>query len=96
MLYIMKKGSATLAMIAAAGRLVISNIGFLIPFVAGEALKESFTWFDIVSLIMVVIGIILYRSMEEIRPITDSENQNIQYEKLPDGDEPNDVNIENK
>jgi len=96
MLYIMKKGSATLAVIAAAGRLVISNIGFLIPFVAGEALKESFTWFDIVSLIMVVIGIILYRSMEEIRPITDSENQNIQYEKLPDEDEPSDVNIESK
>jgi hypothetical protein len=64
-----KKGSAVLQTIGAGGRLVISDFLFFIPFIAGEALRQYFVWNDIVSLVVVVIGIITYRSRKEITPL---------------------------
>ena len=69
-----------MATIGAAGRLVVSNVAFLIPFVAGEALKPYLAWYDIASLVTVVFGIILYRSFVEIRPKTEEEED---FEKFP-------------
>jgi hypothetical protein len=67
-------------MIASAGRLALSNIGFLIPFIAGrqrfvsftyvfigEVTKKSLSIYDIISLLVLIIGMVVYKLKKERR-----------------------------
>jgi hypothetical protein len=67
MLYVMKYGSSTLAVVAATARIAISNVAFLIPFVAGEAVQRRLTYFDIMALIILLAGVVLYSVTKERR-----------------------------
>ncbi len=64
-LIIFQRGSSTLAVIASASRLALSNIGFLIPFLAGEATLNKFTLFDGIALIILILGIVFYSLTKE-------------------------------
>jgi hypothetical protein len=67
-LVVFKRGSSTLAVVASAARLALSNIGFLIPVLAGEATKKKLSIFDIIALLILIAGIVIYRVKEEIKP----------------------------
>jgi len=60
LLVVFKRGSSTLAVVASVARLALSNFGFLIKFLAGEAYLEALSPFDIIALIMLILGIIIY------------------------------------
>lgn len=67
MLYVFKHGSSTLAVIAGAARIALSNIGFLIPVLAGEATMSRLTPFDIEAVVFQMIGVVMYSSTREYR-----------------------------
>ena len=67
MLFVIKYGSSTLAMIAAASRIALCNVGFLIPFIAGEAKAKKLTSFDILALVILLLGVVMYSLTKENR-----------------------------
>lgn len=78
MLLVFKRGSSNIAMVANTAKLAISNIGFLIPFLAGiyfhasnsiigEATSKSFSKYDIIALVVLVLGIIIYQIKPELK-----------------------------
>lgn len=64
-LVVFQRGSSTLAVIASAARLALSNVGFLLPFLAGEAAQKELSLFDIIALIILILGIIVYSLKKE-------------------------------
>lgn len=73
MLYVFKYGSSTLAVIASAARIALSNFAFLIPIVAGEATTNRLSMFDVEALVICIFGTILYSVTKENKanPATD-------------------------
>jgi drug/metabolite transporter (DMT)-like permease len=67
MLYVFKYGSSTLAVVAGAARLALSNLGFLIPILAGEATQKKLSLIDIEALVILIVGIIVYSITREQR-----------------------------
>ncbi|KAL0486437.1 hypothetical protein AKO1_011993 [Acrasis kona] len=65
MLIVFQKGSSTLAVVASAARLALSNLGFLIKFLAGEAYQPELTYFDIIALFVLMAGIVVYSATRE-------------------------------
>jgi hypothetical protein len=65
MLVVFQRGSSTLAVVASAARLALSNIGFLIPWLAGEAYQQKLTYFDVIALFILIAGIIIYALTKE-------------------------------
>lgn len=64
MLYVFQQGSAALAVLASALRLALSSLGFHIPFLAGEATEKKFHVVDVIALIILIVGLVVYK----IRP----------------------------
>jgi hypothetical protein len=64
-LVVFQRGSSTLAVVASAARLALSNVGFLIKPLAGEAYQNKLTLFDIIALIVLIMGIVLYSLKQE-------------------------------
>ena len=60
LLIVFKRGSSTLAVVASVARLALSNFGFLIKFLAGEAYLAALSPFDIIALVILILGIIIY------------------------------------
>jgi hypothetical protein len=65
MLVVFQRGSSTLAVIASAARLALSNVGFLVKPLAGEAYQHKLSFFDIIALIILILGIVIYSSKPE-------------------------------
>ncbi|KAG2394201.1 hypothetical protein C9374_003965 [Naegleria lovaniensis] len=65
LLVVFKRGSSTLAVVASVARLALSNFGFLIKFLAGEAYLEALSPFDIIALVILILGIIIYSLTSE-------------------------------
>ncbi|KAL9658109.1 hypothetical protein ABK040_013022 [Willaertia magna] len=64
-LVVFKRGSSTLAVVASVARLALSNFGFLIKPLAGEAYQPSLSWFDIIALVLLILGIVVYSATNE-------------------------------
>lgn len=64
-LVVFQRGSSTLAVIASAARLALSNFGFLIKPLAGEAYQDKLTLFDVLALIILILGIVIYSVKKE-------------------------------
>ena len=78
-------GSSTLAVIAAVSRLALSNLFFLVRFIAGEAWEPQLSFFDVISLVILVLGIVVYSVTEETTaPETDRVRkfQTTMYDKI--------------
>ncbi len=75
-LVVFKKGSSTLAVVASAARLALSNVGFLIPVLAGEALRTTLSYYDIGALFILILGIVVYRLKAELK-------QSVEQDKKP-------------
>jgi drug/metabolite transporter (DMT)-like permease len=65
MLVVFQRGSSTLAVIASAARLALSNVGFLVKPLAGEAYQHKLSFFDIIALSILILGIVIYSSKPE-------------------------------
>jgi hypothetical protein len=83
LLYIFKEGSSTLAMIAGAARLAFSNIGFLIPIIAGEVTEQRISILGIEALFILIVGVVMYSLTKEKHnksySILDSLNRKILF-----------------
>lgn len=64
-LVVFQRGSSTLAVIASAARLALSNFGFLIKPLAGEAYQQKLTFYDIIALVVLIMGIVIYSAKQE-------------------------------
>jgi len=64
--YVMQRGSATLAVIASTTTLALTSLGYHIPILAGEAKVGSFNMYGVVSLIIIIIAIFVYKVHNEI------------------------------
>jgi hypothetical protein len=85
MLWIFQRGSAVLAIIAGTAKLVLINLAFHIPLVAGEALVTKFSLYNLAALGIIIVGILVYRMRKEIRPASSFEervNTSTQVEEL--------------
>lgn len=79
-----------MAMVASAARLALSNIGFLIPFLAGEeftfskaigeATTKSLSKYDIIALVVLVVGIVIYQIKPEKKKMQE-------YQQIPSAEE---------
>lgn len=67
LLVVFQRGSSTLAVVASAARLVLSNVFFLIPVLAGPVVSKSFPAYDIIALVGLVLGIGLYQLQAETK-----------------------------
>jgi len=72
--FVMKRGSATLAVIASTTTLALTSLGYHIPILAGEAKVESITSYSIISLFIIIIAIFVYKIRDEIRDEIPSED----------------------
>eukprot|EP00128_Syssomonas_multiformis_P005614 Colp12_sorted_trinity150504_noHs@32929 len=64
MLMVFKLGSATLAVVASALRVALSDVGFQWKFLSGPAYKDL-TWYDGVALVILIGGLFAYRLRPE-------------------------------
>lgn len=72
-------------MIAAVSRLALSNLFFLVKFIAGEAFESQLSLFDVISLIILVMGIVVYSLTKERTAQKDDTFRKVQetmYERL--------------
>jgi hypothetical protein len=75
MLWIFQRGSAVLAVIAGTAKLVLINIAYHIPLVAGEALVTEFSLYNLVALGIIIVGIVVYRLHKEVHPTLTSPGE---------------------
>uniref|UniRef100_A0A7S3G041 Uncharacterized protein n=1 Tax=Palpitomonas bilix TaxID=652834 RepID=A0A7S3G041_9EUKA len=83
-LLVFKYGSATLAVVAGAVRLALSDFGFSIPFVAGEAyalLQAT----DVIALVFLLLGVVWYRVLPETTKQKKGENAAAEEPEPVDG-----------
>lgn len=64
--YVMQRGSATLAVIASTSTLALTSLGYHIPLLAGEAKVGAFNIYGVISLIVIIIAILVYKIHNEI------------------------------
>lgn len=65
MLYVFKAGSAVLATVVGASTLVLTNMAFHLPLLAGEAEARGLSAFNVAALLIIVGGILLYHLRDE-------------------------------
>ncbi|EQC39262.1 hypothetical protein SDRG_03467 [Saprolegnia diclina VS20] len=67
MLYIFKEGSSVLFVVSSAVCLPLTDILYMVPFLAGPQATQSFTIFDGFALFILIIGMLIYHSEKEER-----------------------------
>ena len=73
MLYLFQKGSAVLAIVTSTASLILVNLTFHVPLIAGEALESRFSPYNLLALAMIAVGIIIYRLRAERRKDKEEE-----------------------
>lgn len=66
-LYLTKHVSAATAATVSATVIPVQTFLFLWPFLAGESSAEQLSWFTLVSLVVVVLGVVVYRARKEVK-----------------------------
>jgi len=66
-LYVYKIASALVAIIVGTAALVLVNLLYHVKFIAGEALATEFSVFNIIALVAILFGIVVFRAKEEKR-----------------------------
>jgi len=88
MLYIYRKGSAVVAIVTGTVSMVIVNLLYHVPFIAGEALVTRFSPYNIIAVVVIIGGLVVYRYTKEIRT---SEKEDEEYfsgdKKMNDDDD---------
>ncbi|EQC39263.1 hypothetical protein SDRG_03468 [Saprolegnia diclina VS20] len=67
MMYVFKEGSSVLFVISSAVCLPLTDILYMIPFIAGPKASQAFTIFDGFALFIIVMGMVVYHSQKEKR-----------------------------
>ncbi|OQR92824.1 Drug/Metabolite Transporter (DMT) Superfamily, partial [Thraustotheca clavata] len=71
MLYIFKEGSSVLFVVSSAICLPLTDILYMVPFLAGPQATQAFTIYDGFALFILIIGMVIYHSEKEIRVNTE-------------------------
>lgn len=86
--YVMKRGSATLAVIASTTTLALTSLGYHIPLLAGVAKVGTFDIYGVISLIVIILAVLVYKIHDEIPRKTDTidikedEDEDVEMEEI--------------
>jgi hypothetical protein len=76
-LFVFKKGSAVLATIVGTSTMILTNLAYHVPFVAGEASQTGISGYNLRALGIIVLGIVMYNIKSEEKKETENDIEDL-------------------